>query len=546
MRDLVRQRFVLGTGVFLLGTLAFALTYAQAPLYYSNQTQYFLHGLADAGVGELDEDWLANTADPTPIFTKLVAVTVGYLHENLFYVYYALLQGVYFLSLWGIFRALAGRRATLWRESIFLLLMLLIHSAVIRVASIRVFGTDYPWYFQSGLAGQYILGPVFQPSTFGVILLASIWAFLVDRRFLAITLAALSGALHSTYLLAAGLFTLSYLSVWMSQRWSMRGIWLGLWALALVTPIIIYNIVTFKPETEFTLVQAQHILVHFRIPHHAIPRLWADEVAWIQIAWMVLGIVLSRGSWLFPVQVLVFGASLVLTIIQQISDDNMLALLFPWRTSVILIPLSTAIIFTRLITWRASPGNPPSRSRRVAAWGTLAVGAAFFATAGAIIMAQHVGFQVSDEEEGLFDHVRTTVASGDVYLLPIGPPDPPLEETVRGSQKGDFKPASAQKKDPRFLPIDLQRFRTATGAPIWVDFKSIPYRDVDVLEWYERLRKNRQFYDKLYSDNPSPVFAELRAARITHIVARTDELLTHAELTEEYADAMYRVYRLQD
>src|SRR5205823_14298714 len=44
--------------------VAFAAAYGQAPLYYSNQNQYFLHGLAAAGEGYLSEDWLARTLDP--------------------------------------------------------------------------------------------------------------------------------------------------------------------------------------------------------------------------------------------------------------------------------------------------------------------------------------------------------------------------------------------------------------------------------------------------------------------------------------------------
>ena len=33
------------------------------------------------------------------------------------------------------------------------------------------------------------------------------------------------------------------------------------------------------------------------------------------------------------------------------------------------------------------------------------------------------------------------------------------------------------------IPVGLQRFRLHTGAPIFVDVKSIPYKDVDVIEW---------------------------------------------------------------
>src|SRR5437867_1808576 len=61
---------------FLFWACVFAAVYCQAPLYYSNQNQYFLHGLADAGVGFLGDDWLANTKDPTPVFSLLVAATM--------------------------------------------------------------------------------------------------------------------------------------------------------------------------------------------------------------------------------------------------------------------------------------------------------------------------------------------------------------------------------------------------------------------------------------------------------------------------------------
>src|SRR6516162_3029587 len=92
----------------LCGLAAFAAAYGQAPLYYSNQNQYFLHGLAAAGDGLLDEDWLANTADPTPIFSGLVALTARFLHPWVFHLYYALLLALYAAALVGVFAVLAG------------------------------------------------------------------------------------------------------------------------------------------------------------------------------------------------------------------------------------------------------------------------------------------------------------------------------------------------------------------------------------------------------------------------------------------------------
>ena len=61
-----------GVLAFLFWSFVFGVSYTQAPLYYSNQNQYFLHGLAAAGLGDLHQDWLANTKDPTPVFSWIV------------------------------------------------------------------------------------------------------------------------------------------------------------------------------------------------------------------------------------------------------------------------------------------------------------------------------------------------------------------------------------------------------------------------------------------------------------------------------------------
>ena len=58
----IQARLLLFGNLVLI--LVFALSYQQWPLYSSNQNTYFLHGLADGGVGFLELDWLAQTADP--------------------------------------------------------------------------------------------------------------------------------------------------------------------------------------------------------------------------------------------------------------------------------------------------------------------------------------------------------------------------------------------------------------------------------------------------------------------------------------------------
>ncbi len=95
------------------GAVLFAVAHTQPPLYYSNQNQYFLHGLARAGYGDLGRDWLANTADPTPVFSAFVELAERGGGEWPFQVAFFGLLVVYFLSLWGIAAALPFRPRTI-------------------------------------------------------------------------------------------------------------------------------------------------------------------------------------------------------------------------------------------------------------------------------------------------------------------------------------------------------------------------------------------------------------------------------------------------
>ena len=97
--------------VLIFLAAAFALAHTQAPLYYSNQNQYFLHGLAQGGRGYLDRDWLANTADPTPVFSAAVAWTYRHVGEWPFQAIYFVMLMVYFVSLAAIVKALPSLRS---------------------------------------------------------------------------------------------------------------------------------------------------------------------------------------------------------------------------------------------------------------------------------------------------------------------------------------------------------------------------------------------------------------------------------------------------
>src|SRR5258706_454722 len=82
-----------------------------------------------------------------------------------------------------LFQFLASRDAAPLTALVFLTSLTLIHAGLTRLISVQLTGVDYPWYFQSGLAAQYILGFGFQPSVAGVFLVLSIVFFLEGYPF---------------------------------------------------------------------------------------------------------------------------------------------------------------------------------------------------------------------------------------------------------------------------------------------------------------------------------------------------------------------------
>jgi hypothetical protein len=522
-------------GRFCLLTAVFAVACCQAPLYYSNQHQYFLHGLARAGEGYLHDDWLASTRDPTPVFSSLVAGTVRSLHPWAFYLCYALLQGAYAAALLGVLRVVAGEEAARRRWGAFLTGLLLVHAGLLRWASYRWLGLDYPYYLQGGVAGQYVLGPVLQPSAFGVLLVVAVSLFANGRPLLAAACIGAAATVHSTYLLPGGLLMAGFLVVLAGRREFRLALLTGALALLLVLPVLGYVLVTFRPTSPETFHEAQDILVNFRIPHHCRPDLWLDGIAAGQIAWVAAAVVLLRRAALGWVLGVGFALAVLLTVAQVLTGNETLALLFPWRISTVLVPIATAVFLSRLVA--ALPGWIEGPTARM----ILATTAACLVAGGVWIMATRQAFQSNDNERGVLDHVRNSKAPGDRYFIPVTVP--PLVKATRGSLSSDFKPLPGKRTDDRLIPVDLQGFRLPTAAPVFVDFKSIPYADVDVLEWHRRIGLALEIQDHLRHHREEKALALLRREGITHLLwpAGREPIGAWESL---YEDEYYRVYRL--
>ncbi len=491
-------------------TTIFAISYAQSPLFTSNQNQYFLHGFASAGVGNLNQDWLANTLDPTPVFSLLIELTERYVGVQLvYYFYYAILMGIYLISLLGIadniYRIFRSRSKTLLMATS----LIVIHSAAVRFTLSRLFGANWTYLFEDGVADQRILGPVFQPSTFGVLLVLSIYLFLRSKPFLAILSTIIAASVHPTYLLSAGVLTFTYMMIlFLEDRSFLRPILLGIFALLLVSPILYYVYSSFGGTSPVDMAQAREILVKFRIPHHAVVSNWFDATSVIKISIVITAIYLARNTRLFFILLVPSLTALCLTLTQVIFDSNWIALLFPWRLSIFIVPLSVttilAVLVTNILKVPAFDSNKSFQALLIAS----SIFLFLTILTGGIRFKLDLDRKISQPERSVQEFILKNHSPGDTYLI----------------------------------PVKMQDFRLVADAPAYVDFKSIPYKDTDVIEWYRRER----LADRFYKTKDCTILQELAVeGNITHVILEVEEREINCHsLERRYKDDYYYLMQI--
>ena len=229
--------------------------------------------------------------------------------------------------------------------------MIVVHAAGLRFAFSRLIGINWAYILEDGVADQRMLGPVFQPSTFGVLLVLSIFLFLDRKPLLAGLCAALAAILHPTYLLASGVLTASYMLVTYREHRRLKApLLIGLSALLPVLPLLAYLWTSFGGEPPQITLQSRQILVDYRIPHHALVcavarrhRPGQDRPGG--------ALPLSRTPAAhLPGLAAALPGGILLTLLQVITRSYSLALLFPWRISIFLVPLSTSLLIAFLVT----------------------------------------------------------------------------------------------------------------------------------------------------------------------------------------------------
>lgn len=492
---------------FLLVAAIFSLSYTQEPIYNSpeysdgNQNTKFFHGLARAGFGLLNEDWLASTLDPLPAFTFLVQLTYQSIHSNAFYVYYALLMGVYVYSILGIVNIAFKIKESRAKYLFYLALFLVVHTVNLQLGNF-----DTAWYLQAGVAQQYILGPVFQPCNFGAFILLSIWLFLSQRYLWSVAALAIAATFHPAYIFSSAVLTLSYV-LFLFPFNLRKALLIGSTSFLLTLPVLSYTYFRFTATTSELQQQATDILVNFRIPYHAVTEVWlADGTAHIQTLIVILALYLIRNTPLFKILFVPFLIAFYLSFFQAIASNDFLAFLSPWRLSVFLVPTATALILAALTAYLFQIQKQIIKPKLLIVVSLATIG--FLSFQG--LTQQIALFTYRGESTPMLNFVRRNKHSGETYLVP---------------------PNSQQ----------LQKFRLYTGAPIFINKKSHPYKDVEILEWYRRLNLATAVYES-EGDRCSLLHSLSTEYSITHVVSQQN--FNCSFLKQVYQDSHYQISKI--
>ena len=482
------------------------LIYTQSPLYTSNQNLYFLHGMAQANMGSLSNDWLANTKDPTPLFTQIVRLVFITFHNPFcFYIIHTLLMGLYFWCLFGIVIYLFDIKGNKSTGILVITLILIVHSGAIRYLLGNIFGDMWRYLFDGGIAGQRLLGTIFQPSSFGVLLLVAIYLYIKDKPIWASTIAAMAACIHPTYLFSTALLITGFmLQNWIENKSLKKSMYVGAIALCIVIPILIYVFTNFG-STEGAE-EARYILINIRIPHHTLMKYWLDFTAIIKIFLIIISLLLIRKSnRVFTPLFILFCGSMILSIYQVLTGDPVLALIFPWRPSALLVPISSSILLTKFAKWFASKISIKRKEK-------------YLKTICYVVLI-------------------TLCVIGIYYMKSTYD----LKKTARENDMLEWVKNESQEGDRFLIPINLETFRTTTLRPVYIDYLAHPYSNEEVIEWYHRLLATNRFYD---TGNCEDLYHLKHDDNLNHIIMERGSIQPVCQdLKIVYQDSYYTIYK---
>jgi len=442
--------------------------------YIINQNQYLVHVVGNRSTN-LSIDWLVNTVDPYPLFSWIVGeffeiTGVPGLRSAAFLGAYFAILGIYFIS-----QAILPRGKNLISLTVMVIVGFTLNplfDSVLNFIGIKGLRTN----MFHGVAGQYVVSQpgYVQPSLAGSLLILALGLWLrllsLDRintkssnlkwqLVIASGLTAFSIILHPTYVVATLLATFAAFIV---DLFSGKGL-VRIRGYLLFAIVSAFLAVVANPsllQIQSALSSNSSSLSRFafeRIPHHTLISRWSTSdlqyVALILLAACLVG-ALVNGKWIRKWIISLVAIGAVTSLIVEFSQWTSLALLFPWRVSVFLVPLSATVVTVRLllVTEEFVRTRPKLYKKLVR------VGFAF------VVVASLYGLNSTLRETSPAISNPTTALVIQSKPLGIG-----------------------------LVPLDQESIRLNANVPIFVDWKSPPYMGDDLDEWWRRIDLVRSF-----------------------------------------------------
>lgn len=501
----------------------FAITCYQLPLFALNQNTYFLAGMSAAQYGFLSRDWQATRTDNIPLFSRLVSLLHSLGVDWIWYLIMICLAAAYAAALISVVRQCDARASKPVAHYGILAGLILLHggwlfSSWLPPTAILNGFERARRVFVEGVAGQYTLGYFVEPSTFGVLILAGISLFVARREYLAILCISAAALFHPTYILHA--FVLTTAMAWRlcNEKEHLSALVVGAILALTQLPNVYYLYTTFAPSNAVVFADAQSILIRERIPHHANVLEWMSVSSGVKCIIMGSGWYLSKSNKrLFVMLTGGLASAVGLTILQVVTSNASLALAFPWRMSVWLVPLCSAVLATYLLkaVCRLLDGSLKGKFRQ-SLWENRWLRVALAASLGLLIVLSVQANSRTDAKKRM-----------------------PVTEFVK-----EFR----QPDQNYVVPLEFEAFRLTTGVPVYVDWKSHPYKDVEVIEWFERVSRVRRFMEAKSGQEALRALERIRdEAEVSHVLLPMGKAAILADVAGRviYRDHDYIVVKLE-
>lgn len=429
--------------------------------------------MGHGGFGYLENDWMVQTADPLPAFSA----AIQFLFEhNLLWVTYLIQSFCVWIYAFFSFRMVnvIWNNRDVQSQWLFYVFFFILHSPALFF--------DLHW----GLSFQYLIIQYLQPSSFSVLYIPTLYFFFRRKYLLSVVLMLIPALFHGIYILVGSALFFACFSYFFVKEKPSRPIIIASIVYSIIALLIlIFNFMSFQSDTGELSEQANRIIATERIPHHtSVYSIFRFDLI-IKMIFLLSAIFWVRKplpKWILQVLALLLIPAILSTFLLQ---NATISLTTPWRFSVVLIPLGFIFFSTKLSEWI---NEKLGKSKIIP---IISITACLFIS-GLGIHWTALEFKKKIEGSEMLSWIN--------------------------SRQGQFYEAT-------FLvhPVTkyAESFRLTTGIPIYVNWKTHPYDNAEVLEWFNRLQTAKHFYTREATSTEREDI--LKETNISHVVVRNDE-----------------------